>query len=342
MIRPGGAYLAQRAIYDERYEDGRYDHRSTVHVLTAEREALNGSLRRALVSHPNAATISLFDFSHGTGRVTNELITSYADRYAASRKNLLVVAYDVSSVGLRKSQEDLHSAGFRPTEGLARKPENTSESIVGSVRREEAGVTVTVVFLHGSEDNPPQVMSQLAIAANHGDRYLITTSWYSGLGHIPGENLRRDYFRKLGDITCPRGEIVLTVSGTGDLPDEQTEWAAKLATGATADFPIETLGDVIYYTELKQPNFYHVFSTDLNEHMKAITNSNQYWWVEGIRCPDEEFESHEAEQANYERVREKNMSKRVRRWDANDYREFHSVAALRSGVNPNPMNSLPT
>ena len=145
------------------------------------------------------------------------------------RKNLLVVAYDVSSVGLKKSQEDLRSAGFRPTERRVWEPEGTSKYIVGSVHKEEAGVSITVIFLHGSEDNPPQAMSQLAMAANCGERYLITTSWYSGLGHIPGEALRRDYFCQLDEITCPDGEIVLTVSGTGDLPELQEKWADKLA-----------------------------------------------------------------------------------------------------------------
>ena len=84
MIGSDGVHLSQRTIYDKRYEDGRYDHRSAVHVLTAEREALNGALRRVFASHPNAATISLFDFGHGTGRVTNELIKSYAGRYATT------------------------------------------------------------------------------------------------------------------------------------------------------------------------------------------------------------------------------------------------------------------
>ena len=93
-------------------------------------------------------------------------------------------------------------------------------------------------------------------------------------------------------------------------------------------------GDVIYETELEQQNFYHVFSTDLNEHMKAITTGDRYWWIEGIRCPDEEFDSQEAEQANYRRVREANKDKQQRLWDVPDYREFHSVAALRSGTKP--------
>src|SRR5262249_18708846 len=99
-------------------------------------------------------------------------------------------------------------------------------------------------------------------------------------------------------------------------------------------YPIETPGDVVYDTELGQTNFYHEFGTDLNNHMAAITGSGQYWWVEGIRYPDEEFESEAAEQANYKRVCEANEKKRGRSWGPEDYREFHTVAAFRSPQNP--------
>src|SRR3984885_2564018 len=108
------AYPSQRSIYDERYEVGRYDHRSAVRVLTAERNALNRAVERAIRSNPAARTISLFDFGYGTGRVTNEFIDSYVRNYAKSKKNLLVVAYDVSSAGLKKAAEALCSRGFTP------------------------------------------------------------------------------------------------------------------------------------------------------------------------------------------------------------------------------------
>jgi len=64
--------------------------------------------------------------------------------------------------------------------------------------------------------------------------------------------------------------------------------------------------------------------------MRAVTGWGQHWWVEGIRCPDKEFASGEAERANYRRVVEANDRKRDRIWDAADYREFHTVAAFRS------------
>ena len=47
------AYLSQRAVYDERYKAGDYDRRSAVRVLTAEREALDRAVERALKSKPN-------------------------------------------------------------------------------------------------------------------------------------------------------------------------------------------------------------------------------------------------------------------------------------------------
>ncbi|MGO8958548.1 MAG: hypothetical protein ACLQFR_14450 [Streptosporangiaceae bacterium] len=328
------AYLPQRSIYDQRYEIGRYDHRSAVRVLTAEREALSGAVNRALKSHPDVVRISLFDFGYGTGRVINDMITSYAHRYFASHKDLLVVAYDVSSVGLKKAQEALCSAGFEPAGRLAWAPRSTKGYIAGCVNKAEAGLAVTVVFVHGYESEPSEVMNQLALAANDGERYQLTTSWYSGLGHIASEKLRREYFRQLGELTSPHGEIVLSMSSTGDLTELQAVWAERLTNRAKGDFPIEVPGDLVYETELGQSNFFHVFGTDLNEHMKAITTTGQYWWVEGIRYPDEEFGSQEAEQANYLRVRDANNSKRGRAWDADDYREFHSVAAFRSPIDP--------
>jgi hypothetical protein len=159
-------------------------------------------------------------------------------------------------------------------------------------------------------------------------------SWYSGLGHVPSAGLRREYFSQFNELTSPLGEIVLCLSATGDLVELQPEWSARLASGDVGDFPVATPGDLIYETELGQPNFYHIFGTDLNDYMREITSASQRWWIEGIRCPDEEFESAEVEQANYLRVRAANASKRGGTWNADDYREFHTVAALRSAVKP--------
>jgi len=325
-------YVSQRSIYDERYKAGQYDRRSAVPVLTAEREALRAAMDRAVRSNPDAERISLFDFGYGTGRVTNELITGYSCECTVA-KDLRVVAYDVSSAGLRKAQEALCRAGFAPEACIEWAPESTAGYIAGSVRKDQANLAVTVVFVHAYEGESPDVMSQLAVKANDGNPYLLTTSWYSGLGHIPGEKLRREYFYRLGELTAPEGEMVLAMSATGDLEELQPEWSEKLASGAISNFPVEMPGDVMYNTELGQPNFYHVFGAELNEYMKAISEG-QHWWVEGIRYPGEEFESQEAEQANYELVRKANEAKRNRIWDEADYREFHTVAARRSPIEP--------
>lgn len=327
-------YVPQRSIYDERYLGDQYDHRSAVRVLTAERAALDEAMGRALKSNPHAQELSLFDFGYGTGRVTNEFIERYAVQFGAWGKDLRAVAYDVSSTGLKKAHEALRATGFEPADHLVWMPDSTVSYIAGSVRKEEAGVGITVVFVHAYEYESSETMSQIALRANNGLPFLLTTSWYSGLGHIPSEELRREYFCQLGKLTDSQGEIVLAMSSTGDLADEQREWSEKLAGGTVGDFPIETLGDVVYETELGQPNFYHVFSTELNDHMQALTSPGQHWWVEGIRYPDEEFTSKEAEQANYQRVREANEDKHGRAWTADDYRQFHTVAAFRSPMDP--------
>lgn len=328
------AYISQRSIYDERYEAGHYDRRSAVRVLTAERDALHGAMDRALKSNPTTRRINLFDFGYGTGRVTNEFIGSYVHNYATAKKNLRVVAYDVSSAGLMKANEALRSTGFAADRPLSWAPGNTAGYIAGTVSKTEAGITITVVFVHGHEGQDPNVIRRLALRASGREKYLLATSWYSGLGHIPGEELRREYFRQLGKITSRHGEMIISVSSTGDLAELQREFSERLARGTVGGFPIQAPGDLMYQTELGQSNFFHVFGTELNDHMDAITSRGQYWWVEGIRYPDKEFAFREAEQANYRRVREANDSKRARVWDADDYREFHTVAAFRSPLNP--------
>jgi hypothetical protein len=327
-------YASQRSIYDKRYEVGRYDHRSAVRVLTAEWNALNGAVERALTSNPAAQTISLFDFGYGTGRVTNEFIESYVRDSAKWGRNLLVVAYDVSSVGLMKAKEALCSKGFVAAGSIDWKPDDNEGYIAGRIFKEVADLTATVVFVHGNEAKHPEVMRQLALRVSRGQQFLVTTSWYSGLGHIPSQFRRREYFRQLSILTSWRGEMVFSVSSTGDLSELQPEWSKRAANGDREGFPVEALGDLVYETELGQSNFYHVFGDELNDHMKAITTGGQHWWVEGIRYPEEEFATRAAEQDNYRRVCDANKGKRGRIWTPADYEEFHTVAAFRSPLNP--------
>jgi hypothetical protein len=293
-------------------------------------------MQRAVVTFPFAHRISLFDFGYGTGRVINDWIEGQARQYLQSaQQELRLVAYDVSSVGLRIAQERLRAVGYEPMgQPVSWKSEAAQGYIAGRMRKRKAGVSITVVFVHGSEGESPGVMRELALAANDGDRYSLTTCLYGGLGHVPGDELRREYFRQVSDLTSPLGEIFLCLSSTGDLVEVQPEWAERLAAGDTGGFPIEQPGDLVYYTELDQPNFYHVFGIELNDYMKSITTAGQRWWTEGIRYPGEEFESLEAEQVNYRLVRRANERKRGRVWSADDYREFHSIAAFRSPVGP--------
>ena len=246
----------------------------------------------------------------------------------------MVVAYDVSSTGLIKAKEILCSNDFMPDGPFRWMREDAAGYIAGRVSKREAGVTITVVFVHGHEDQPPERMRRLALMASGGGTYLLTTSWYGALGHIPGDRLRREYFCQLGKLTSRRGEMVMSVSSTGDLAELQPQFSALLADGITGGFPIEEPGDLVYETELGQSNFYHVFGTELNDYMRAITGGGQYWWVEGMRYPGEEFASREAERANYWRVRDANDGKRDRTWDEADYQEFHTVAAFRSPLAP--------
>jgi hypothetical protein len=327
------ANLSQRLIYDERYSVGLYDSGS-VPVLTAERDALHMAMQRVSIAHPFTQRISIFDFAYGTGRVVNDWLEGRARQDLKPRHDLRVVVYDVSSVGLQRALETLRAAGYEPAGQVTWEPQANRGYIAGEVRKQEAGHSTSVVFVHGCEGQPPEVMRQLALAANDGDRYLLTTSWRSGLGHIPSDDLRREYFRELSELTMPLGEMILCLPSTGDLAEVQPEWSQRLATGDTGGFPIEQQGDVVYHTELGQENFCHVFGTELNEYMQSITTTDQYWWVEGLRYPGEEFDSREAEQVNYRLVRQANQKKRGNVWGPDDYREFHTVAAFRSPIGP--------
>ena len=169
--------------------------------------------------------------------------------------------------------ETLRAAGYELTGPVTWEPQAVRGYIAGTVRKRESGHSNSVAFVHGCEEQSPEVMRQLALAANDGRRYLLTTSWRSGLGHVPGNYLRRKYFRQLSELTTPLGEMIVCVSSTGDLVEVQPEWSERLATGDTGGFLIERQGDLVYHTELDQENFFHIFGTELNDYMRSISTS---------------------------------------------------------------------
>lgn len=322
----------QSSTYDARYAATGYDRRSAVRVLTAEATALRRAVERALDADTGAAVVSLFDFGYGTGRVTNEFALEFPGRFGAQGRDLRVIAYDVSSVGLRKAAATLLGEhGFVEADRLAWHDRKESGYIAGSVSRVMEGITVTVVFVHGYESEHPESVRQLILDANQREACLLSTSWYSGLSHIPGQENRSAFFRLLGDLTHPRGELLIAASVSGDLVEDQENWARRLSGNDVDGYPIEVPGDVMYETELGQRNYLHVFGTDFADLLESVRAPGQHAWIEAIRFPDEEFASVAEERANYDKVRRFNREIGDRAWTAEDYRRLHTAAAIRSG-----------
>ena len=328
----GVTTFSQRAIYDQRYAAGVYDNRSCVRVLTAEKVALEQAVTRTVAANVESSTISILDFGYGTGRVTNEFISSFPQSFSEPHRNLRVVGYDVSSTGLRRASEDLQkNQDFM----VSRDYEWDSQAIDGYVAqiltKQVDDVELKVVLVHGSEADPPEKVRDLLITANGGTGYLTTTSWYSGLGHIVGESARSEFFAQLSDLTQPAGELVVALAATGDLVELQNEWYERLRNGLEYGYPIEVPGDVLYETELGQLNFWHVFGTDLHKIMHAMQAGGRRCWIEAIRFPGDEFATSEAEARNYAEVKKFNAEVREPWWTAEDFRKCHTVAVFSSG-----------
>jgi hypothetical protein len=297
-----------------------------VRVLTAESTALWNAVDRAIEVN-SGQSITLLDFGYGTGRVTNEFMLEFHKRYS---KSLTVVAYDVSTVGLRKAAEELTGHGFGGAAPLDWQQRAGTGHVVGQLYRGSGDSAVTVTFVHGSEADDPATVRNLLLGANQERPYLVVTSWYSGLGHVFPSDLRRQFFGALGDLTLPTGELLVAVAATGDLQDAQDHSAKLLAEGTVGRLPIESDGDVLYQTELDQENYWHVFSTDLVQLMRGVRTGDQETWIEAIRMPDDEFETVEEEKSNYERVKAFNRRMIGTEWSREDYRQVHTVAAVRS------------
>jgi hypothetical protein len=316
----------QADIYDERYRTGAYDKRSAVRVLTAESDALVAAVGRATRANPGPDPVTLLDFGYGTGRVTNEFAFEYPRQIDGLARDLSIVAYDVSGVGLRNAADTLMRNGFRGGQALAWRQHAESGYAAGSLRRTRDGATVTVTFMHGNEASAIGSTQRLLASGTPSGTYLVTTSWYSAIGHIFGRTNRQTVFRLLGALTNARGELLVAVSGTGDLVEEQKEWRRWRDLG----FPAEGSGDVIYTTELGKPNYYHVFGVELNELLDSVTTPEHQSWLQALRFPDDEFNTLDEEMANYDHVRRFNREIGRRRWTEADFAQVHTVLAVRS------------
>jgi hypothetical protein len=213
------AGVSQEVIYDARYRRGLYDQRSAVPVLTAEWEAFGGALARADRSGPGGEPLTILDWGYGTGRITNDVVITYPyvqydNGLKTFDRDLLVVAFDVSSVGLHHAAAALRAHEFRGADLSG------AGGVLGELTRIRHGRTVTVRFVHGGEDAAPATTERLLLSA--GGPYLATVSWYSALGHIPGEQARVAALTLLGRVTDPRGELILSVSALGDLVEAPT------------------------------------------------------------------------------------------------------------------------
>jgi len=330
MLPPVMVSPSQRLIYDERYRSDGYDSRSEVRVLTAEFEALIAATNRAVASVPHGP-VALMDFGYGTGRVTNEFIDWYQAGGGPSGRDLRVYAYDVSSVGLSKAADRLvRDQGFVASSEPTWCRDGEETYVAGILERTGPCGDASLVLVHAGEGRSANEMTSFVLDHNAGP-VLLTTSWYSGLGHIPGRSHRHTYFTALGELTHPRGEVLVAVSSKGDLDREQLLWDLLRKEGELDSTFLGEDGDVMYETELGQENYWHLFGEDLLDHMRDITGEGQRCWIEGIRVPGDEFTCKEEEQANLRAVQDLNRRLEGTAWQDEDYRSFHTVLAVRSG-----------
>ncbi len=322
--------LAQRAIYDDRFAQSDYDRRSVVRVLTAERELLDQAMGRAVVADP-VGPITVLDFGHGTGRVLDTLVASWHERFGGESGRVLhVTAYDVSFVGLEKSARSFAAMGLEGLDRLIWVPDSERGYVAGDMVSGDG--VIRVRYVHGSEsESPAEVRRLLLDATDDRTPYLVTTSWYSALGHIQGADRRRSFFELLAQLTDERGEFVVAVSALGDLEEAQEESRDALRRNNPAGLPIESAQDVVYLTELGQLNFWHVFGLDLQDLLAGAFRGGRSW-LAAVRFPDDEFQTPEAEAANYRLVRAFNANKGDAPWSEEDFRRLHTVAAIHSGT----------
>ena len=127
----------------------------------------------------------------------------------------------------------------------------------------------------------------------------------------------------------------MSMSATGDLAELQREFSERLASGVDG-FPIRRRA-----MSSTRPSSASRTSTTCSAPTStttcwAITGWRQHWWVEK---GNQLFRTRSSfckpdERTNYQRVIKANRLKRGRIWTAEDYQEFHTVAAFRSARLP--------
>ncbi|MET8798036.1 GNAT family N-acetyltransferase [Nocardia sp. NPDC004568] len=319
-------------IYDRIYQRAESGSEPSAPVLTAELSALSGAVDRATASDPHAEMISLLDFGYGMGRVTVDFALNHSS-LSGERKPLLILAYDVSGVGLAKSAALLRDRhGFAGWVSVQSEP--VSGYVMGELGRRVGGVDIVFRFVHGHENDSVEAVQQLILRANNGKKVTVTSSWGGSVGRTPGIRARARLFEALGSLTDPRGEMVIAVSSAGAMVDEARYWYAKLRKNDVDGYPIEEFGDVVYDTEIPGVvDFCHLFDSDLPQYMKiAQSRQNQRVWVEGIRHAGPEPDTAASEQEDHRKVTELNSAKTDGLWDYDDYVKFHTVVVFRSGT----------
>jgi hypothetical protein len=330
---------SQRDIYDERYRAGLIDRRSAVRVTTAEDRALVSAVNRVLAANPGTTELTWFDFGYGTGRVVNEFVRDYGGPLARHGLSLRIVAYDVSAVGLRLAYQRLQDdAALHPLRPFSEQPQHLPGGYLAGVLHGPLGppgngTTLEVTFVHADEREHPSALVRLVKEALDAPACLLTTSWYSPIGHVRGRQARLELLTALDDVTAPTGDLLLAVTTTGDLTAEQAQ-AAEQSAADRRRAGFESPQDLTYLTELGQANVWHVFGTDLNDHLDEVYRDRPdlHWWLEALRYPGEEFTSATDDLANFSAVRRHNQAKGRSRWTTEDFRACHSVLVTRTPV----------
>ena len=253
--------------------------------------------------------------------------------------DLRIIANDISAAGLRRASislvEEHHFEVLRP---LVFDRAAIAGYNAGSVMRRGNGGSVTVVFMHGNEHEDPKAVRCLVEEINEGRPVSITTSWYSGIAHIPTAARRADFFAMLADLTDARGEMLIAPSVSGDLVKLQALWAERLRLG---DVPATRSRGLA--TSSTRPSWARRASITSSERTLrsccgANTAPHQRAWLEAIRLPDPEFVSRPASKTTTAGCRRSIGSsaggRGARKTSARSIRRSRSGADAETGQSP--------